>query len=137
MLPDLNNDVSINDDETESIEDYSDLKRPTPKTNFEDEELNIFNDDLPDMRNDVHDEATKIVDRAMDEFMEEVFSSNDSSNEKFTETIENDDTDIIENENSKINSDNRDDWSVGNDDVGINSDNRDDWSVGNDDVIGL
>ena len=134
VLPDLNNDVSINDDETESIEDYSDLKRPTPKTNFEDEELNIFNDDLPDMRNDVHDEATKIVDRAMDEFMEEVFSSNDSSNEKFTETIENDDTDIIENENSKINSDNRDDWSVGNDDVGINSDNRDDWSVGNDDV---
>ena len=105
VLPDLNNDVSINDDETESIEDYSDLKRPTPKTNFEDEELNIFNDDLPDMRNDVHDEATKIVDRAMDEFMEEVFSSNDSSNEKFTETIENDDTDIIENENSKINSD--------------------------------
>ncbi len=135
VLPDLNNDVSINDDETESIEDYSDLKRPTPKTNFEDEELNIFNDDLPDMRNDVHDEATKIVDRAMDEFMEEVFSSNDSSNEKFTETIENDDTDIIENENSKINSDNRDDWSVGNDDVGINSDNRDDWSVGNDDVV--
>ncbi len=135
VLPDLNNDVSINDDETESIEDYSDLKRPTPKTNFEDEELNIFNDDLPDMRNDVHDEATKIVDRAMDEFMEEVFSSNDSSNEKFTETIENDDTDIIENENSKINSDNRDDWSVGNDDVGINSDNRDDWSVGNDDVM--
>ena len=135
VLPDLNNDVSINDDETESIEDYSDLKRPTPKTNFEDEELNIFNDDLPDMRNDVHDEATKIVDRAMDEFMEEVFSSNDSSNEKFTETIENDDTDIIENENSKINSDNRDDWSVGNDDVGINSDNRDDWSVGNDDEV--
>ena len=135
VLPDLNNDVSINDDETESIEDYSDLKRPTPKTNFEDEELNIFNDDLPDMRNDVHDEATKIVDRAMDEFMEEVFSSNDSSNEKFTETIENDDTDIIENENSKINSDNRDDWSVGNDDVGINSDNRDDWSVGNDDEL--
>ena len=134
VLPDLNNDVSINDDETESIEDYSDLKRPTPKTNFEDE-LNIFNDDLPDMRNDVHDEATKIVDRAMDEFMEEVFSSNDSSNEKFTETIENDDTDIIENENSKINSDNRDDWSVGNDDVGINSDNRDDWSVGNDDEV--
>ena len=134
VLPDLNNDVSINDDETESIEDYSDLKRPTPKTNFEDEELNIFNDDLPDMRNDVHDEATNIVDRAMDEFMEEVFSSNDSSNEKFTETIENDDTDIIENENSKINSDNRDDWSVGNDGVGINSDNRDDWSVGNDDV---
>ena len=135
VLPDLNNDVSINDDETESIEDYSDLKRPTPKTNFEDEELNIFNDDLPDMRNDVHDEATKIVDRAMDEFMDEVFSSNDSSNEKFTETIENDDTDIIENENSKINSDNRDDWSVGNDDVGINSDNRDDWSVGNDDEV--
>ena len=135
VLPDLNNDVSINDDETESIEDYSDLKRPTPKTNFEDEELNIFNDDLPDMRNDVHYEATKIVDRAMDEFMEEVFSSNDSSNEKFTETIENDDTDIIENENSKINSDNRDDWSVGNDDVGINSDNRDDWSVGNDDEV--
>ena len=135
VLPDLNNDVSINDDETESIEDYSDLKRPTPKTNFEDEELNIFNDDLPDMRNDVHDEATNIVDRAMDEFMEEVFSSNDSSNEKFTETIENDDTDIIENENSKINSDNRDDWSVGNDDVGINSDNRDDWSVGNDDEV--
>ena len=134
VLPDLNNDVSINDDETESIEDYSDLKRPTPKTNFEDEELNIFNDDLPDMRNDIHDEAANIVDRAMDEFMEEVFSSNDSSNEKFTETIENDDTDIIENENSKINSDNRDDWSVGNDDVGINSDNRDDWSVGNDDV---
>ena len=135
VLPDLNNDVSINDDETESIEDYSDLKRPTPKTNFEDEELNIFNDDLPDMRNDVHDEATNIVDRAMDEFMEEVFSSNDSSNEKFTETIENDDMDIIENENSKINSDNRDDWSVGNDDVGINSDNRDDWSVGNDDEV--
>ena len=135
VLPDLNNDVSINDDETESIEDYSDLKRPTPKTNFEDEELNIFNDDLPDMRNDIHDEATNIVDRAMDEFMEEVFSSNDSSNEKFTETIENDDTDIIENENSKINSDNRDDWSVGNDDVGINSDNRDDWSVGNDDEV--
>ena len=135
VLPDLNNDVSINDDETESIEDYSDLKRPTPKTNFEDEELNIFNDDLPDMRNDIHDEAANIVDRAMDEFMEEVFSSNDSSNEKFTETIENDDTDIIENENSKINSDNRDDWSVGNDDVGINSDNRDDWSVGNDDEV--
>ena len=132
VLPDLNNDVSINDDETESIEDYSDLKRPTPKTNFEDE-LNIFNDDLPDMRNDVHDEATKIVDRAMDEFMEEVFSSNDSSNEKFTETIENDDTDIIENENSKINSDNRDDWSVGNDDE-VNSNNSSDESINEDGV---
>ena len=133
VLPDLNNDVSINDDETESIEDYSDLKRPTPKTNFEDEELNIFNDDLPDMRNDIHDEATNIVDRAMDEFMEEVFSSNDSSNEKFTETIENDDTDIIENENSKINSDNRDDWSVGNDDE-VNSNKSSDESINEDGV---
>ena len=131
VLPDLNNDVEINDDENETIEDYHDLKRPTPKRDFEDEELNIFNDDLPDLRNDIHDEATSIVDKAMEEFMDEVFNSNDSPNENLTETVENDDNLITENENNEINSGKRDGWSIENENNGITSDRIDDGSIEN------
>ncbi len=43
----------------------------------EDEELNIFTDELPDLSHDeyeeIHDEATEIIDNAMSEFMNDVF----------------------------------------------------------------
>ena len=91
-LPDLNNDISIEDEE-EIIEDYSDLERPTPKFDFENEELNIFNDDLPDMKNDVHAQAEQVVGNAMDEFIDDVFNINDRHDEnKFEDIPENDST---------------------------------------------
>ena len=68
--------------------DYSQdipLEKPTPKKDYyfeEDEELNIFNDELPDLSHDeydeIHDEAERVFDKAMDEFMDEVFSNKES-----------------------------------------------------------
>jgi len=67
------------------------LERPTPKDNYfeEDEELNIFTDELPDLSHDeydeIHEEATRVIDKAMDEFMDDVFDKkpvNDSFEEK-------------------------------------------------------
>ena len=62
------------------------LERPTPKDDFfeEDEELNIFNDNLPDLDNDdydddIHREATRVIDEAMSEFMDEVFDKTPES----------------------------------------------------------
>ena len=67
------------------------LERPTPKDNYfeEDEELNIFTDELPDLSHDeydeIHEEATRVIDKAMDEFMDDVVDKkpvNDSFEEK-------------------------------------------------------
>jgi len=94
--------------------DYSQdipLEKPTPKEDYyfeEDEELNIFNDELPDLSHDdyeeIHDEAERVIDKAMDEFMDEVFSSkesslrNESSDSFKTENID----DIIDNNNKSF-----------------------------------
>ena len=93
-LPDLNNDSSPEEEE-EVIEDYSDLERPTPKFDFENEELNIFNDDLPDMKNDVRSQAEQVVDKAMDEFIDEVFNINDLNDENKSENIPDIDSTIL------------------------------------------
>ena len=66
-------------------QDYSSeeiLEKPTPRNYFEDdEELNIFTDELPDLSNDgydeIHEEATRVIDKAMSEFMKGVFDSDD------------------------------------------------------------
>ena len=66
-------------------QDYSSeeiLEKPTPRNYFEeDEELNIFTDELPDLSNDgydeIHEEATRVIDKAMSEFMKGVFESDD------------------------------------------------------------
>ena len=55
------------------------LERPTPKEDYfeEDEELNIFTDELPDLSHEeyeeIHDQAADIIDKAMSEFMNDVF----------------------------------------------------------------
>ncbi|WP_407374935.1 DUF3320 domain-containing protein [Methanobrevibacter sp.] len=47
----------------------------------EDEELNIFNDDLPDLNNDeydeIHAEASRVIDKAMSEFMKGIFDDDE------------------------------------------------------------
>ena len=59
------------------------LEKPTPKEDYfeDDEELNIFTDELPDLSHDeydeIHDEATEIIDKAMSEFMSDVFDKED------------------------------------------------------------
>ena len=59
------------------------LEKPTPKGDYfeDDEELNIFTDELPDLSHDeyeeIHEEATSVIDKAMDEFMDEVFNNGD------------------------------------------------------------
>ncbi len=68
------------------------LEKPTPKYDYfeEDEELNIFTDELPDLSNDeydeIHEEATSVIDKAMDEFMNDVFDKGDV-NDSFEEKI--------------------------------------------------
>ena len=59
------------------------LEKPTKKEDYfeDDEELNIFTDELPDLSHDeydeVHDEATRVIDDAMSEFMKDVFDRDD------------------------------------------------------------
>ena len=59
------------------------LEKPTPKSDYfeEDEELNIFTDELPDLSHDeyeeIHDEATNVIGRAMDEFMNGIYEDGD------------------------------------------------------------
>ena len=65
--------------------DESSFERPDSEDFFEeDEELNIFTDTLPDLNNDdyddeIHNEATRVVDDAMSEFMDDVFNKSDDS----------------------------------------------------------
>ncbi|AMD17277.1 DNA helicase [Methanobrevibacter sp. YE315] len=55
-----------------------DLERPAPKMDYtEDEELNIFTDKDLDLGNEIHDEAMDIVDKAMKDFIDEVFENED------------------------------------------------------------
>ena len=91
------------------------LERPTPKEDFfEEEELNIFNDNLPDLDNDdydeIHREATRVIDDAMSEFMDEVFDNapQSSINEE----------DIAENHDEKIESFESDEQNVDEKDIG-------------------
>ena len=84
-LPDLNNDNSFDD---EGI-DFKNLERPTPKFDFEDDEdLNIFTDELPDLSDDIRKEATKVVDNAVNEFMNDLFAGDEPENEVKTEDVE-------------------------------------------------
>ena len=62
----------------------------------EDEELNIFTDDLPDLSQEeyeeINNEATRIIDEAMNEFMSDVFDKEDSPTKddgSFEHSIEN------------------------------------------------
>ncbi|WP_295609042.1 DUF3320 domain-containing protein [uncultured Methanobrevibacter sp.] len=62
----------------------------------EDEELNIFTDDLPDLSQEeyeeINNEATRIIDEAMNEFMSDVFDKEDSPTNddgSFEHSIEN------------------------------------------------
>ena len=61
--------------------DGSSFERQAPEDYYEeDEELNIFTDTLPDLNNDdydeeIHEEATKVVDNAVEEFMDEILNS--------------------------------------------------------------
>jgi superfamily I DNA and/or RNA helicase len=72
------------------------LEKPTAKDDYfeEDEELNIFTDELPDLSHDeyeeIHDEASEIIDKAMSEFMSDVFDKEDSNRKEdgpFDESI--------------------------------------------------
>ena len=90
-------------------DDFSEtLEKPTPKDDYleEDEELNIFTDELPDLTHDeydkIHEIATNVIDKAMDEFMDEVFD-NKEFNESFEEKIKDKyvDDEIIENKSDQ------------------------------------
>ena len=74
------------------------FEKPIPGEDYfeEDEELNIFNDDLPDLSQEEYDEinneATRIIDEAMSEFMNDVFDKEDSPTKvdgSFEHSIEN------------------------------------------------
>ena len=74
---------------------------PSDETSYDDdyfeeeEELNIFTDELPDLSHDeqdeIHDEATRVIDKAMDQFMSDVF---DKEDEKPSEIIQEPKNDI-------------------------------------------
>ena len=92
------NDENVVEAEIVNGEDFFEetLEKPTPKDDYfeEDEEWNIFNDDLPDLNNDeyqeIHDEATSVIDKAMNEFMNDVFDKDDSDTKEdssFEESI--------------------------------------------------
>ena len=70
-LPDLNNDDSF-DDEPE--DKFDDLERPSQKFDFDnDDELNIFTDTDLQFDGEIRKEATRVVDDAVSEFMDDVF----------------------------------------------------------------
>ena len=59
----------------------------------EDEELNIFTDTLPDLNNDDYDgeirkEATRVIDDAMSEFMDDVFNGTDETVHNVEDTVQ-------------------------------------------------
>ena len=95
-LPDLNNDVSMDDEYDEKIE-MDELERPTPKHDFEreDEELNIFTDNELKFDSEIRKEATRVVDDAVSEFMDEIFDNIDLDDELPQENAE-DAAEIIE-----------------------------------------
>ena len=85
------NDENVVEAEIVNGQDYSPediLERPTPKHDYfeEDEELNIFTDELPDLSNDgydeIHEEATRVIDKAMSEFMKGVFDDDSTVQEE-------------------------------------------------------
>ena len=63
------------------------LKRPAPKGIFQDDELNALNDDFSD--EEIHDEAMNVVNNAMRDFIDEVFDSDETSQEDIHEQPEN------------------------------------------------
>ncbi len=98
------------------------FEKPTPEYYFEeDEELNIFTDTLPDLDNDeydeIHEEATRVIDEAMNEFMDEVFDN----------MGENQDEDVGTSEDNFVSNDSIDDYYVDEKiedvDVGTSEDN--------------
>ncbi len=96
--------------------DEGDLERPTPKFDFEDDDdLNIFTDNLPDWGNDIHDEATRVVDNAVNEFMDDIFNSDDSSNEMKIEEIDDNEPNMENNEFNDVDEENV----YGEDEVGV------------------
>ena len=86
-LPDLNHDDSFDE---ESEDEFDNLKKPTPKFDFEgeDEELNIFTDRDIHFDNEIRDEATKVVDNAVSEFMDEVFDNIDLEDDEVQDNDE-------------------------------------------------
>ena len=87
-LPDLNNDVSFDESQDEYGDDFENLERPTPKFDYDDEELNIFTDESLKFDEDIRKEATRVVDDAVSEFMDDVFKNNDLEDEVIKEDIE-------------------------------------------------
>ncbi len=87
-LPDLNNEVSFDESQDEYGDDFENLERPTPKFNYDDDELNIFTDESLKFDDDIRKEATRVVDDAVSEFMDDVFKNNDLEDEVLKEDIE-------------------------------------------------
>ncbi|WP_407412675.1 DUF3320 domain-containing protein [Methanobrevibacter sp.] len=56
------------------------LERPSPKGIFQDDELNALNDDFSD--DEIHDEAMDVVNKAMREFIDEVFDNEEEVGEE-------------------------------------------------------
>ncbi|WP_407424274.1 DUF3320 domain-containing protein [Methanobrevibacter sp.] len=75
-LPDLNNQDSL---DGESEDEFDDLERPSQKFDFDDddEELNIFTDRDLQFDDEIREEATRVVNNAVSEFMDEVFDNID------------------------------------------------------------
>ena len=100
-LPDLNNDDSF-DDEPE--DKFDDLERPSQKFDFDnDDELNIFTDTDLQFDGEIRKEATRVVDDAVSEFMDDVFddiildaSSDDSEPVTEQENPQEDNVPIVE-----------------------------------------
>ena len=80
--------------------DNEHLERPTLKKKFRNgEELNVLNDNLPDMSDEeIYDEATKIADEVMNNFIEEVFENKELVNEIQKQSGENNESSVKENE---------------------------------------
>ncbi|MDO5859205.1 DUF3320 domain-containing protein, partial [Methanobrevibacter sp.] len=89
-LPDLSNDISYDENDFGEF----DLERPTPKGEFENDELNVLNDESLDFGKEIHDEATRIVDKAMEEFMDGIFDSDELDNDSETEIIKENNADV-------------------------------------------
>ncbi len=90
-------------DEINVLNDDLPLEKPSLKKEFfeEDEELNIFNDNLPDWDNvDIHDEAVNVVNNAVNEFLDDVFENDDLINEENIENVDDKEPVIQDNENT-------------------------------------
>lgn len=70
----------LNDNLPDWGDDDIPLERPSPKGIFQDDELNALNDDFSD--EDIHDEAINIVNKAMREFIDDVFEDEEESSPK-------------------------------------------------------